>query len=426
MRLFSRAHPLVGLTCLCLYNFAYADTEATVTPSANTTAPAQTPSAPIITAPQDELAVPTEANAPTDAMAPIKVRLPSALPSGDARNDRIAFTYYPANKAKVPATGAPAVVMLPYLGATNTPEFHRFARYLAARGVAAAVLTLPFHGARSVGDAPVNHFVNAPIDTVVRTWNQASSDVSSVVTWLQRQPGVDRTRIGGAGVSLGALVLHLAMGRDARIGAGVTFLGGGDLPFIFQHSLLTKIYVRSRPRRLSPEEKAKLRTIDPLTYAGFNRPRRVLMVEGSRDLVIPPRAAQELWQALGRPPIRWIPTNHLALQFAEPQVRRASFEFLQAVWRGDDLRAPRISVPTLKVGFLSGLDSRITPALTFEPFTLGHGLHHLPLVEFNVGLSGRGPFAGVATPINQFADIGLARRLNGSKFRPYLSFHVGF
>lgn len=371
------------------------------------------------------LAVPSVNN--TNPMAPIKVQLPSALPSGDARNDRITFIYFPADKTKVPATGAPGVVMLPYLGATDAPEFQRFARFLAARGVASAVMTLPFHGARSVGDAPVNHFVNAPIDTVVRTWNQAASDVSTVVTWLQGQPGLDRTRIAGAGISLGAIVLHLSMGRDARIGAGVTFLGGGDLPFIFEHSLLTKVYVRSRPRRLSSEEKAKLRTIDPLSYAGFNRPRRVLMVEGSRDLVIPPRSAQELWQALGRPPIRWIPTNHLALLFAQRQVRRASYEFLQSVWRGDaNPRAPKISVPTLKIGFLSGLDSLVTPALTLEPFTLGHGLHHLPVVEFNVGLSGRGLYAGVATPLSQFIDIGLARRLNGSKVRPYLSFHVGF
>lgn len=370
--------------------------------------------------PRDDVA---NAHSPT---APVKVLLASALPSGDARNDGITFTYYPADKA-ILATGAPAVVMLPYLGATDAPEFHRFARYLAARGVASAVMTLPFHGARSVGDAPVNHFVNAPIDTVVRTWNQASSDVSTVVTWLQAQPGVDRTRIAGAGISLGAIVLHLAMGRDARIGAGVTFLGGGDLPFIFEHSLLTKIYVRKRSRRLSPEEKTKLRTIDPLSYAGFNRPRRVLMVEGSRDLVVPPRSAQELWQALGRPPRVWIPTNHLALQFAQPQVRRASFEFLQAVWRGETpLRAPKLSVPTLKIGFLSGLDSNVTPALTLEPFTLGHGLHHLPLAEFNVGLTGRGLFVGVATPLSQFIDIGLARRLNGSKVRPYVSFHVGF
>lgn len=384
--------------------------------------------APLDDASSSNVAAPGDENAnPVNPTAPMKVLLPSALPSGDARNDRITFTYYPAEGAKVPLSGAPAVVMLPYLGATNAPEFHRFACYLAARGVAAAVVTLPFHGARSVGDAPVNHFVNAPIDTVVRTWNQASSDVSSVVTWLGAQPGVDRTRIAGAGVSLGAIVLHLAMGRDSRIGAGATFLGGGDLPFIFEHSLLTKIYVRNRPRRLTAEEKAKLRTIDPLSYARFNRPRRVLMVEGSRDLVVPPRSAQELWQALGRPPRVWIPTNHLALQFAEPQVRRASYEFFQSVWRGDtDLRAPKISAPTLKVGFLSGLDSNITPALTFEPFTLGHGLRHLPLAEFNVGISGRGLYASVATPLSQFIDIGLARRLSGSKIRPYLSFHIGF
>ena len=362
-----------------------------------------------------------------DAMMPIKVLLPSALPSGYKRNDQIVLSFYPPDKSKVPATGAPVVVMLPYLGATNAPEFHRFARFLAARGIAAAVMTLPFHGERAIGIPPVNFFVSNDVDVVVKTWNQAASDVSTVVTWLEAQPDIDRTRIAGAGTSLGAILLHLSMGRDPRISAGVAFLGGGDLPLIFRNSLLTKLRGRGRPRRLSPEEEAKLRTVDPLSYAQFNQPRRVLMVQGARDIVVPPRAAQELWQALGRPPIRWIPVNHLALQFAEPQVRRASYEFLQSVWRGEtNLRAPRIYAPTLKAGFISGLDSRLTPALTLEPFTLGHGRHHLPLIEFNVGLSGRGPFAGIATPITQFADIGLARRLNGSKLRPYLSYHLAF
>lgn len=373
----------------------------------------------------DAAAPSTITNAPIDPTAPIAVTLPSALPSGDARNDGIALRFFAARGA-VPPQGAPAIVLLPYLGATDAPEFDRFGRYLAARGVSAVVMTLPFHGKRAVGVAPANFYINSDVDLVVKTWNQAASDVSTTVTWLEAQPNIDRTRIAGAGVSLGALVLHLSMGRDARLGAGVAFLGGGDLPLIFRRSLLTKLRLRGR-RGLTAEEEAKLRTVDPLSYAQFNRPRRVLMVEGARDFIVPPRAAQELWEALGRPPIRWLPVNHLALQFAEPQVRRATFTFLQAVWQGKtDVHAPGLFAPTLKVGFLSGLDSRVTPAVTLEAFTLGHGLNHLPLVEFNVGLSGRGPFAGVATPISQFADIGLARRLNGSKFRPYVSFHVGF
>jgi len=367
------------------------------------------------------------ASAINEAPAPVHMVLPSALPSGNARNDGITFTYYGAAPNKIPATGAPAVVLLPYLGATDAPEFQGFARYLAARGVAAALVTLPFHGARSVGDPPVNHFVNAPIDTVVHTWNQAASDVSTVVTWLQNQPGIDKTRIGGAGVSLGALVLHLSMGRDPRIGAGVALLGGGDLPFIFEHSLLTKIYVRGRSHHLTPKEETRLRTVDPLSYADQNRPRRVLMIEGARDLIIPPHAAQELWQALGRPPIIWTATNHIAPEFVQSGVNRASLEFLRSVWRGDStLRAPKLYAPTIKIGILSGLDSRLTPALTLEAFTLGHGLHHLPIAEFNVGYSGRGFFAGIATPLSQFIDLGLARRQGSRHTRPYLSFHVAF
>lgn len=434
MPVFFRAS-LASLFALCL--FLVSPHQANAVPSlAPLPVPAASPSPapneknPLLLLPDAPVAKVSRlpiASSNSETPAPIRMVLPSALPSGNARNDGVVFVYYGANPAKVPATGAPVVVLLPYLGATDAPELQGLARYLAARGVAAALVTLPFHGARNVGDAPVNHFVNAPIDTVVRTWNQAASDVSTVVTWLEAQPGIDKTRIGGAGVSLGAIILHLVMGRDSRIGAGVALLGGGDLPFIFKHSLLTRIYVRGRSHRLTPAEETKLRTVDPLSYADQNRPRRVLMIEGARDLIIPPHAAQELWEALGRPPIIWTATNHLAPEFVQGGVNRASLEFLRSAWRGDSpLRAPGLYAPTLKIGLLSGLDSRLTPALTLEAFTLGHGLHHLPIAEFNVGYSGRGFFAGIATPLSQFIDLGLARRQGSRHTRPYLSFHVAF
>lgn len=377
-----------------------------------------------------DVAAPAGAEAPLSATAPTELWLPSERPSGDPINDRIWLTFYPATATVGTSTRVPVVVLLHYLGASSNKEMHGFARYLSGRGVAAVVMTLPYHQRRSThGDRPVNHFVAPNSATVVQAFEQSVSDVSTVVSWLGRQENIDSQRIGLVGISLGAIVTHLAMGRDKRISAGVALLGGGDLLGVYRHSVIPKLFLKNRPATVTAEDEALLRSIDPITEAGQNQPRRVLMVQGARDMFILPQNAQELWEALGKPPIQWIDTNHLALQLAQKSAMKTTLSFLQQAWAGaplQSIRVPAISVPTIKAGVLIGLDSTVTPAVQWEAFKLGQRRDHMPLLSANVGMSGRGPFVGLAATVNTFADVGVGRRLGGSKFRPYVSLHVVF
>src|SRR5690606_35915138 len=69
---------------------------------------------------------------------------------------------------------------------------------------------------------------------------------------------------------------------------------------------------------------------DPLTYAGRLRGRRVLMIAGNVDEVVPPRAARRLWEAAGRPPIRWYDCGHYsAAGYLLPAIRRTVEFFAQ-------------------------------------------------------------------------------------------------
>lgn len=361
--------------------------------------------------------------------APVEVTLPSALPSGNAVNDRLIFSFYPARRVAGETGRVPAVVLLHLLDTKRNQQMKSFARFLAARGIASAVVTLPYHMKRlPPGDVPIRHFLGSDAPTVVQAFNQSASDTSQVVSWLLQRPDVDPQRIGIIGISLGAIVTHLVMGRDARLNGGVAILGGGDLPDIYRRSVLSRFAVKNRVT-ITPEIAAQLRAVDPLTEAANNQPRRVLMIEGARDLVIPPRDAEELWRALGRPPIRWVDVNHPGLALAPKSVQRAALTYLRSVWNGTPLtqsQAPKIYLPTLKFGVISGLDSKVTPAATLQVFSLGTRRDHLSLLHADVGLSGRGLFAGFAATINQFADVGLARRLSGHRFRPYLSLHLSY
>src|SRR2546423_6974414 len=90
--------------------------------------------------------------------------LPTGLPSGNAVNDRIWVTFYPAEHVVGPA---PAVILLHPLAEVRNRIMDRFARHLASRGIAGAAVVLPYHMQRLArGENPLNRFVGTDIDRV--------------------------------------------------------------------------------------------------------------------------------------------------------------------------------------------------------------------------------------------------------------------
>ena len=271
-----------------------------------------------------------------------EITLPSALPTGNPVLDRVWVRYFPADEGAQPG---PGVVLIPAVGSDERDDvMRRFAEFLARRGISGAVLCLPYHGNRRIGpELPSLHFAGNTIPDALHAFAQSASDVRTVTDWLAAQPGVDPQRLGVVGVSLGAIVAHLAMGRDSRLRAGVAVLGGGDFPDLYHHSLVSRYYQLRRRQRLADDALAPMRAVDPLSDADSNRPRRVLMIEAARDLLVPPRDALELWHALGEPPIQWIDTDHFALQIDPSPAFRATAAYLWGVWQG--LPDSRIAVP---------------------------------------------------------------------------------
>lgn len=324
---------------------------------------------------------------------------------------------------------APAVVLVHSLAETSggftNRYMQRLARDLAARGIGCAFMTLPFHRQRSVADGQpyLRHFAGPDVDADVAALDQSASDVSTVGNWLRTRPDVDTARIGAVGISIGAIVVHLAMGRDARLSAGVALLGGGDLPDLYRHSLPIRLFGGFSPGLLTPDAVRKLRSVDPVSY---RRPRNVLMVEAARDLYVPPANAESLWNALGRPPIQWVDTNHFALFLAEPSVARTTAAFLWRTWNGGGLPVPPLSAPTLKFGLITGLDSVLTPAVQWQFHAFAMRPDHRALLHSDLGWSGRGPFVSLAVTVNAFVDAGIAQRLGAKSPRPYLSLHLTF
>jgi fermentation-respiration switch protein FrsA (DUF1100 family) len=53
-----------------------------------------------------------------------------------------------------------------------------------------------------------------------------------------------------------------------------------------------------------------LAPVDPLTCAANLRQRKVLMLAAKRDEIVPPKMAEALWNAAGRPKIVWYDCGH--------------------------------------------------------------------------------------------------------------------
>jgi len=359
--------------------------------------------------------------------APRAVTLPSAAPSGSPAVDRIAVVYYPAAPA---AHLLPAVVALPPSGGSaRDPIMRRLAQRLAAKGISCAVMDLPYHGfRRRPGVSPAAPYLEGSVPSSVQALGQAASDVRTVASWLATQHGVDPRRLGVVGISLGAIVAHLAMGEDARLGAGVAVLGGGDLPDLSRTSVLVRLLRQLYSQPLDPATLGGLGIVDPLTYAGRNHPRRVLMIEAARDLLVPPRDSTALWEALGRPPIQWLDVNHFALGLTPESAFRAASAYLWSVWNGQPITSgdalPQAGAPTLKVGLLAQWGRPVTPALQWQFYTFAWRHDHLSLIHADLGLTGRGPFLGLGATVTPFVDLGVSPRFDRHGVRPYLAFHV--
>jgi dienelactone hydrolase len=364
-----------------------------------------------------------------DAQAGVAIRshtisIETAKPSGIPRNDRIWITVFQPDDATV--VRRPAVVLLHPLGEWRNTLMIDFGRFAARRGMVAAVVQLPHH-MRRLGprDNPLRHYVSDDVERVHQAFSQAIADASAVREWLSTRNDVDANRIGVIGVSLGAIVAHTAMGVDGRFSGGVAILGGADFPDLYRRIILFRLLHPGTTRNLTEVEQTRLRDIDPLTYAQLNRPRRVLMIQAARDDVIPAANAEKLWRALGRPPIRWLDTNHYGPVMIADAIREESFRYLVEAWgMPKERRQLPLVTPTLKLSLVSGLDAPLSFGLALQTVSFLQRPNHMSLLHFDVGLDTRGPFFGLAATVNAYMDVGYGRRFGRASWKPFVSLHL--
>jgi dienelactone hydrolase len=254
------------------------------------------------------------------------VRFPSPIVTPDVENNTVHADYF---QPKKPGK-RPAVVVLHILGADFALSRYVAAR-LADRGVAALFVRLPYYGERRPPGAE-KQFLSTDIERSVLAMRQGVCDVRRATAWLASRAEIDPKRLGVTGISLGGIVSSVAAAVEPTIQKGVFLLAGGELAQILwdmpEAAKYRDVWIKSG--RTLRDLKVLTDPFDPLTYAERLKTKRILMMAGSVDEVIPPASARALWETAGRPRIIWYDCGHYsAIGFLLPGIRE-TVEFFEA------------------------------------------------------------------------------------------------
>jgi dienelactone hydrolase len=261
-----------------------------------------------------------------DPKSPLSVQVTPGKHYTDSQELRI--VYSSANGERVPAVvfepnrasmwhPAPAIVLLHGLGGSKE-SLVPFGHFLAATGYAVLILDEYGQGERRKPD-PAGDDPQAAETDAVHGVQQTIVDVRRGIDYLRTRIHISSKRICIMGFSLGAIIAADVAGIDPRVQSVVLVSGGGDLGLILRNLARNDPYFRrSSIGNLTPEQLQLLGPMlaaeDPLTFAGHVAPRPVLMLNGKLDRIIPPKAAQALYEAL-----RQSPNNHVTMQWFPDQ-----------------------------------------------------------------------------------------------------------
>lgn len=199
------------------------------------------------------------------------------------------------------------------MGYPRIDAFALFATQLFRAGFDVALLTLPFHGARTPRSARFSgeRFAVPHVARLNEAVRQAIYEIHVVTGWLREQSGAP---VGLLGLSLGGYLSALMAGLTADLSFVIPMV-----PPVCFGDLAWRFFSRSRYYRTaesSPfshdELRATYRVHSPLAYPRCVDKSRILILAGRGDQIVPAEHPYALWRHWDEPDIYWFSGSHLA------------------------------------------------------------------------------------------------------------------
>ena len=230
-----------------------------------------------------------------DNQGDLRVRFPSPFTDGPDCNDTVWMEWYQARDADGNPTRGPACVVVHESGSGMTVG-RIVARGLAAHGVHAFMVQMPFYGARRPKEG------RAGAEMLVPAVRQAVADVRRARDAVASLPLVDPSRISVQGTSLGGFVTATVAGLDEGYDKVFILLAGGDLVGVLEKGKKDAEKVREKLAESGMTEaqiKETLHAIEPTRLAHRYRPDRTWIFSGKYDDVVPLSHCQLLADSAG-------------------------------------------------------------------------------------------------------------------------------
>lgn len=333
-----------------------------------------------------------------------RTTFPSAIQSGFPENDRVPLRVYLPAARRGPF---PCVLLLHFWGATDLRVEESLAERLNERGIAAAVMPLPYHLGRTPAGRRSGELAIQPDPAILsQTTIQSVSDCRRAVDFLATRPEIDSTRLAVSGTSLGSIIGSLVFAVEPRFKHASFSLGGIDLAHILWKSSVVAPQREAMRRQGFTEERLReaLAKVEPGNYL---RPlqdgRKALVIVAKYDQVIPRKSTDELAAKLATPYVVELDSGHYGGIVVQNQILRAISRFYDAVFQGKEYTPPKsLSTPTIRVGLTYNQETGFQVAAGVEVWRSGNRWMASPL------LTPKGVQGYVGYMFNRETSVGLS------------------
>ena len=282
------------------------------------------------------------------------VSFPSALTTKYPENNTVQVRVFIPLERPRPM---PIVLVLHYWGARDLRVERSFASELSSRGIATAVMTLPYHLSRTpIGSNSGEMAIQPDTSKLVQTMTQSVLDVRRTIDFLQSRPEFKKAPLGLAGTSLGAIVSSLSFALDSRVTHATFLLGGADLGYIVWNSsrLVAQRDLLKRQGYTPEKLHTELSSIEPTNYLPRTTAGRTFLIRGKFDTVVPRTASEALESKLPDCSVLEIDTGHYGGIFVQRRPLGEMANFFSQEFEGKRYTAPaKLIAPTVRIGLVA-------------------------------------------------------------------------
>jgi len=263
---------------------------------------------------------------PNSGIQVYHVCFPSPVATNCLENNTVHAEYYRPNSTQrhqgPMESRFPGVIVLD-ITAGDQKLSRIIATHLAQNRIAALFVQMAYYGPRRPAGSELRLLTPNYPHTMAAV-RQTVLDIRQATAWMEARPEIDSRRLGVLGTSLGSFMGSLAAEMEPKLSRVAVLLGGGGLVEAYYNDPRAETFRQLWEALGGTKEKLAelIAPADPITCAANLKDRKVLIIAGKRDDIVPPQAAEALWKATGHQKIVWYDCTHYgAAVFFLPAMR---------------------------------------------------------------------------------------------------------